>query len=205
MIQVALDRLTKEECISITEQTYNHIDYIEIGTGVIKEYGMDIIREFRHRFPYKKIVADMKTCDAGKDETVQALEAGADITTVMGFAHDQTILDSIKIAKELNKRVLVDLLEVPVERFQRLKELGVELVSAHIGKDTQVQAERYSLERYKSLSDDFTVFVAGGISPESVQRFEKLKPDVFIVGGYITSAANPGKASATIKEVIPKT
>ncbi|GAA0486318.1 hypothetical protein GCM10008986_09620 [Salinibacillus aidingensis] len=204
MIQVALDRLTKEECISITEQTYDHIDYIEIGTGVIKEYGMDIIRDFRKRFPDKKIVADMKTCDAGKHETRQALEAGSDITTVMGLSHDQTILDSIQVAEELYKNVLVDLLEVPVERFARLKELGVELVSAHIGKDTQDHSEGNSFEHYGSLSDDFTVFVAGGISPKSVQQSEKLKPDVFIVGGYITNASNPGEASRTMKEVISK-
>ncbi|SEA79838.1 3-hexulose-6-phosphate synthase [Thalassobacillus cyri] len=204
MLQVALDRLTKDECISITEQTYECIDYIEIGTGVIKEYGMDIIRDFRKRFPDKRIVADMKTCDAGKHETRLALEAGADITTVMGFAHDQTILDSIQVANEVHKKVLVDLLQVPTERFARLKELGVELVSAHIGKDTQDHTAGDSLKRYDGLSEDFMVFVAGGISPESVQRYEKLNPVVFIVGGYITGASDPGEASCVIKGVIPK-
>ncbi|WP_085506140.1 3-hexulose-6-phosphate synthase [Thalassobacillus devorans] len=204
MLQVALDRLTKSECISITEETYEYVDFIEIGTGVIKEYGMDIIREFRKRFPEKRIVSDMKTCDAGKHETRQALEAGADITTVMGFAHDQTILDSIQVAEELDKKVLVDLLQVPPERLARLKELGVELVSVHIGKDTQGQTTGDSLNQYDGLSDDFMVFAAGGISPESVQHFEKLNPDVFIVGGYITGADDPGEASRVMKGVIPK-
>lgn len=39
-IQLALDRLTKQQCFSILEETADHIDWIEIGTGVIKEYGM---------------------------------------------------------------------------------------------------------------------------------------------------------------------
>ena len=46
-IQVALDRLTREECFQILEKTGPYVDWIEVGTGVIKEYGMAIVRDIR--------------------------------------------------------------------------------------------------------------------------------------------------------------
>lgn len=71
-LQLALDRLTETECFDIAEQTRRSLDIVEIGTGVIKEYGMAIVRKMRERFPEKWILADMKTCDAGKHEAKQA-------------------------------------------------------------------------------------------------------------------------------------
>ncbi|MGP4079044.1 3-hexulose-6-phosphate synthase [Pseudalkalibacillus sp. R45] len=196
MIQLALDRLTRQECHKITEQASPYVDYVEIGTGVLKEYGMEIVREMKGRNPDKVIVADMKTCDAGK-------EAGADITTVMGFAADQTIVDSLNEAREHGKKVMVDLLGITAEkRLQELKELGVQLVSVHIGKDMQHSNALESLNPYMKLSNDFHVFVAGGVKPDRVEKFHQLNPAVYIVGSYITESESPSQATKTIKEVI---
>src|SRR5690625_7760564 len=74
-LQLALDRLTEKECLSVLEETKESIDIIEVGTGVIKEYGMSIVRTIRELYPDRLIVADMKTCDAGKHEALQAFEA----------------------------------------------------------------------------------------------------------------------------------
>src|SRR5690625_948036 len=136
LLQLALDRLTKKECVQLINETYNYIDLIEIGTSVIKEYGMSIIREVRELYPDKMIVADMKTCDAGGYEAEQAFKAGADITTVMAFSSNATIMDAKKIAQQYNGRLMVDLLEVSTgERIKELAELGVELVCLHVGID----------------------------------------------------------------------
>ncbi len=203
MIQLALDRLTKSECRQIADQASPYVDYVEIGTGVIKEYGMDFVREMKECNPDKVIVADMKTCDAGKHETRQALESGADITTVMGFSADQTIVDSLEVARNLEKKVMVDLLGITSEkRLQELNALGVELVSVHIGKDMQKAHAFDSLEPFMYLSNDFDVFVAGGIDPDRIEKFHQLNPAVYIVGSYITDAESPWSAAKTIKEVI---
>src|SRR5699024_4048796 len=124
----------------ITEQVKNKIDIIEVGTGVIKEYGVSIIRELKDLYPDKTILADMKICDAGKHEAEQAFKAGADITTVMGFAGNQTIVGTLNVAKEMNSRVMVDLLEIQSpERVNELDSLGVELVSLHVGTDKHTE------------------------------------------------------------------
>src|SRR5690625_7829019 len=107
-LQLALDRLTEKECLSVLEETKESIDIIEVGTGVIKEYGMSIVRTIRELYPDRLIVADMKTCDAGKHEALQAFEAGADITTVMALSADATITDTLKVTKESGKQVKIE-------------------------------------------------------------------------------------------------
>lgn len=205
MLQVALDRMTREKCFEVVSQIHSNIDYIEIGTGVIKEYGVSIIKEMKEKFPSKMILADMKTCDAGKHETLQALNAGADITTVMGFSANQTIIDSLKVAKELNKEVLIDLLGITCkDRILELKEMGVKAVAVHIGIDMQATTSLDLLNGYHDLLSDFDVFVAGGVNPERIKYFSKVNPKVYIVGSYITGAEKPAEAAIIMQEAIRK-
>ncbi|SEP84955.1 3-hexulose-6-phosphate synthase [Virgibacillus subterraneus] len=205
MIQIALDRMGKEECFKIVAQINRYIDYIEIGTGVIKQYGMSIVQEMKEMYPEKEILADMKTCDAGKHETHQAFEAGADYTTVMGFSADKTIIDSLQVAEEHRKHIVVDLLGITTkDRILELKEIGVKAVSMHIGKDMQGETSLEILENYQDVLEGFTIFVAGGIDPECVQYFSKLNPNVYIIGSYITGSLNPEQAAKNMQEVIGK-
>jgi len=203
-LQLALDRLTKEECFDIVDQTREYIDWIEIGTGVIKEYGMEIVREMKKKYPQKTIVADMKTCDAGSHETRQALEAGADITTVMAFAADKTILDSLDVAKSLNKRVMIDLLGVKDKyRINELEKLGVDLVSLHIGKDMQKQGkfdtEVFSLVRgYENID----VTVAGGIDLKTLKDILEERILTVIVGSGLTKVKNKEEVAQEMKRMM---
>jgi 3-hexulose-6-phosphate synthase len=206
-LQLALDRLTRTECLQILKKTESHIDWIEVGTGVIKEYGVSIIREIKELYPNKTIVSDMKTCDAGKHEAVQAFEAGADITTVMAFSANKTISDMLEIAKQYDKRIMVDLLGITEsQRFRELDELGVNLVSLHFGKDMQKEGE-IKTEAFKLTKDisQFEVSVAGGITLSKLSKVVEHKPDVIIIGSAITNSENPGEAARKIKEVILET
>jgi 3-hexulose-6-phosphate synthase len=200
-LQLALDRLSKERCMEILYETERSIDWIEIGTGVIKEYGTGIIREIKNAFPSFTIVADMKTCDAGKHEAIQAFEAGADISTVMAFSADQTIKESLHVAKEYNGRIMVDLLNVQShKRVQELTDLGVELVSLHLGKDMQ-RTGQFD-ERLFSLVQKFPqldVAIAGGINLETLPQVLEHKPMTIIVGSAITKREKPSVIAAQIK------
>jgi 3-hexulose-6-phosphate synthase len=201
-LQLALDRLSKEECIRIAKETEEHIDIIEIGTGVIKEYGVPVIRELRSLFPDKLILADMKTCDAGKHEARQAFEAGADITTVMAFSSDVTILDALKVAEATGKQVMVDLLEVHSrDRIAELKELGAKLVSLHVGKDKQTEGG-FNTSMFSLVEGfDFEVAVAGGINLENLPEIAAHHPGIIIAGSSITGAEEPGRAAAQLRRL----
>ncbi|WP_034761877.1 3-hexulose-6-phosphate synthase [Rossellomorea vietnamensis] len=203
-IQLALDRLTREECFQILEKTSPYVDWIEVGTGVIKEYGMSIIREIRERYPDKIIVADMKTCDAGKHETIQAFEAGADITTVMAFSADKTITDTLEVAESRGKRVMIDLLGVSEnKRVRELQELGVSLVSLHIGKDMQeTGASTGSLFDLVQGISGLETAVAGGITLETLPGIVENNPGTVIIGSAITKAADPAEAAIAMKGLI---
>lgn len=202
-LQLALDRLSKEECIQLVSDTMESIDWIEIGTGVIKEYGMAIVREMRELFPEKIIVADMKTCDAGKHEAQQVFQAGADITTVMAFSADLTIADTLKVAEQFEKRVMIDLLEVNSrDRMAELKNLNVDLVSLHVGKDKQqeglFQTELFSLVK----GYGFEVTVAGGVNLDTLPSIIQENPNTVIVGSAITKSDNPKETAAKMKKMI---
>ncbi|OAT81868.1 Fe-S cluster assembly protein HesB [Bacillus sp. MKU004] len=205
-IQVALDRLTREECFQILEKTAPYVDWIEVGTGVIKEYGMSIIREIRQVYPEKTIVADMKTCDAGKHEAIQAFDAGADITTVMAFSADKTITDTLEVADSRGKKVMIDLLGVSEKnRVQDLKNLGVTLVSLHIGKDMQEAGEGTGtlFDLTHGISGIETA-VAGGITLETLPGIIEKRPDTVIIGSAVTKVGDPEEAARAMKGLINK-
>ncbi|WML58842.1 3-hexulose-6-phosphate synthase [Neobacillus sp. PS2-9] len=205
-LQLALDRLTRDECFQLLQETEAFVDWIEIGTGVIKEYGMAIIREIKETYPYKVVVADMKTCDAGKHEAIQAFEAGADITTVMAFSADKTILDTLEVAKTYNKRIMIDLLGVTNRnRLVELQQLGVDLVSLHFGKDMQAEGEMGAEQLALTHGfDQFDVAVAGGVNVDSLPTVLQIQPDTIIVGSAITKADIPAEAAAVMKGLLPR-
>lgn len=202
-LQLALDRMTREECLHILDETKDSIEIIEVGTGVIKEYGMTIVRELGNLYPEKQLLADMKTCDAGKHETLQALNAGADITTVMAFSSDLTIVDTLNVARETGKRVMIDLLEVHSrKRITELKNLGVEVVSLHVGKDKQVEGD-FNTDLFSLVKGtDLEVTVAGGINLDTLSDIISENPDTVIVGSAITKAENPGEVAAKMKDIM---
>jgi 3-hexulose-6-phosphate synthase len=203
-LQLALDRLTKKECLHIIEETKDVVDIVEIGTGVIKEYGMDFIREIKTVFPAVTLLADMKTCDAGGAETTQAFEAGAEMTTVMAFSSNETITASLDVAARYGKSVVIDLLGVnDSKQVERLRILGAKCLSLHIGKDTQKGDQDFqSLFRILPLDHTFKTWVAGGLNVQTIETIIAEQPDIAIVGSAITKAEKPRVVALKLKEMI---
>lgn len=203
-IQLALDRLTKKECCQILDQTKDSIDIIEVGTGVIKEYGMSIVKEIKEKYSALTLLADMKTCDAGRSEALQAFRSGADIMTVMAFSANQTIMDTLSIAQEYEKRVMIDLLGIQTrDRVKELVYLGCDLFCIHLGKDMQ-QHETLDINELLKLVDglDVDVAIAGGVDAIMIQEIKQLPIDIAIVGSAITSSKQPRLASKEIFDLM---
>ncbi|WP_306461602.1 3-hexulose-6-phosphate synthase [Alkalicoccobacillus porphyridii] len=204
-LQLALDRLSWDRCFQLTEDVQESIDIIEIGTGVIKEYGMAIVREMRKRYPHHIILADMKICDAGKHEAAQAFEAGADIATVMAFAPQATIIETLETARSLQKEMMVDLLGVTEPQLvQELVQLGVTFVGLHLGKDQQKQQQIGSelFDLVEGLS--VRTAVAGGVTLKSLPDIIAYQPNVIIVGSGLTKAEDPHTMAKQFKEEITR-
>ena len=105
-LQIALDVIDDKKALAITKKINKYIDIIEIGTPLIKEEELDLIKKFK-KFR-KPIVADLKTMDTGSFEAGMAFKAGATITTVCASADDSTIKGAVKTARKYKKKVLVD-------------------------------------------------------------------------------------------------
>ena len=57
-LQVALDTLTLEDCLTLLEETKGSVDIAEVGTPFIIEEGMRPVREFKKHFPDIEVLAE---------------------------------------------------------------------------------------------------------------------------------------------------
>ncbi|EMR06640.1 3-hexulose-6-phosphate synthase [Bhargavaea cecembensis DSE10] len=204
-LQLALDRLSREECIDFIAKTRDFIDWIEVGTGTIKEHGIRLVRDIKDAYPDKTVVADMKICDSGRHEAEMAFRAGADVVTVMGFAGIETIRQVLESAKENRKRVMVDLLEVTDSgRVRNIYLAGADLFCLHIGKDRQSSGKQHFEDQLHLVGglDQADLAVAGGIGPDNLPSLRKLGVGIAIVGSYITNSQDPEQAAAGMADAL---
>lgn len=199
-IQLALDRLTIREAIQIAKSTELYIDMIEVGTSLIKEYGVTSISALKEVFPHKTIVGDIKTMDNAAYEFDLCFDAGADIATVMGVAPLSTIEACLDRAKRHGKTVMIDLLNTTDEQKEALYEYKEAIFCDHISKDEQELAGKKVNE--VSFNDSLKWAVAGGITTDSLKGMEERKPDILIIGSAITKAEQPEEVAKIFKEII---
>ena len=207
-LQLALDDISLVDAISLGDKVRGYIDIVEIGTPFIIEDGMAPVREFKARFPRLEILADTKIMDAGEYEARSAFEAGADYVTVLGVTDLATVEGCLKTAVKYGKTVVVDMIcvaDMP-ERIGELERIGVKALAVHTGVDQQ-SAGRTPLDDLKLMkahSRSSTIFVAGGISIDTMPRYMDLGADVAIVGGAIRYASDPVKEARAFRELISR-
>ncbi|MFB4160173.1 3-hexulose-6-phosphate synthase [Geomicrobium sp. JSM 1781026] len=202
-LQLALDRLDWDECFRIVYEVDEYIDIVEIGTGVIKEYGMSIVRELRKAFPHHILLADMKICDAGRHEATQAFASGADIATVMAFAPPATIQETIVTAREHGAEMIVDLLGVSERnKVEEINELQPDYLGLHVGKDEQKTGKKADSPFAFVEGMTLKKAIAGGITLETLPDVSRHQPDIVIVGSALTKATNPKQVAKEMKAIL---
>ena len=210
MIQAALDTLDFEQTLKLAKDISPYVDIIELGTPCIKVNGIRIVKEVRAAVPNCKIMADLKTMDAGLYEAKPFYEAGADIVTVLGAADFGTISGVIEASKvRHNAWAQVDLLNVAnkVEIAKQIFNLGAHIVGIHTGLDQQA-AGQTPFEDLRSISYlrhprlPLKISVAGGINKDTVTLAIGAGADIVVVGAAIYAASDPAKAAAEIRNKV---
>ena len=202
-LQVALDcNFSVVSALSLLEKIADCVDIIEAGTPFIVESGLLLVRQLKEAFPEKQVSADLKIADAGHYEASRAFEAGADIATVLAMADDVTIMNARDAAHELGREIMVDMLNTQnlEERIARIDAFGVDYICLHTSKDLQ-KVDRdacRAFEKLRKCVKNSKLALAGGISPENIEQFASIKPDVIIVGEAITAADDPVGAARAI-------
>ncbi|MCS7131681.1 MAG: orotidine 5'-phosphate decarboxylase [Hadesarchaea archaeon] len=208
VVQVALDVVEVEHAVEIARQAVRGgVEWVEVGTPLVKAAGLQAIRRLRQEFPRNTLVADMKTMDAGALEAEMAAGAGADVVCVLGAAADATISEAVAAARKKGAKVLVDLLAVsdPRARAQRAEELGASYVCVHVGIDQQ-KLGMDPLEQLRAVAGavEIPIAVAGGITAKTAPALVESGASIIIVGSAITRARNVELAAREIVEAISR-
>ena len=209
-LQLALDLGSLDEALNIAREIEKYIDIIEIGTPLIKKYGIESVRVARKAFDKAILLADMKTMDGGVFEAEIAFEAGADLTTVMACADYNTIQNVINIAKNYKKKVMVDMLGYQLG----IKDFESKLVFLDYNADDIILLTHLSFDKRKNITEimidlkliqeinKFKHAVAGGVDLEVIKRIIDYEPSIIVVGSSITKALDPLTVVKDFRKVI---
>lgn len=205
ILQVALDFVDMHRAVQVARESLaGGIDWIEVGTPLIKSEGMDAVREIKKEFN-KITVADLKTMDCGRCEVEMAAKSGADVVILLGVSDDSTIKEAVEAGKNYGCKIMVDLMNVSdmPKRAKELEEIGVDYVCVHVGIDQQMRGVD-PISELKKISDavNIPLAIAGGINSETAPLAVKAGASIIIVGGAITKAEDAERATELIKNSI---
>ena len=207
-LQLALDQIDLNACCALLDQIADLIDIAEIGTPLIMQEGAAAIRRVKGDFPQLEVLADLKIMDAGAHEAAIGFDAGADIVTVLGVAHDSTISGVIDQAGASQRQVMVDLIATPdaAQRAAQLDAIGADYLCVHTAYDIQSQSHDplEELQRVQPLLRHGAMAVAGGVKPQIMPGLLPYNPAIVVVGGFITGHDDPRQAAQAIREHFPQ-
>ena len=206
ILQLALDFVDLSRAVKSAQAgVANGVDWLEVGTPLIKSEGLQAVRELRSLFPHVTLVADMKIMDAGRIEVETAAKAGANIVDVLGAASDATIRECIQAGKNYGAKIVVDLIAVkdPVSRAKQVEDFGADYITVHCSIDEQMEGkDPFETLRRTAEAVSLPVGVAGGINSETAPRALEAGASIVIVGGAITKAVDPTEAAHNIKKAM---
>jgi bifunctional enzyme Fae/Hps len=210
-LQIALDNPNLERAKEIVSHMPESDRIIlEVGTPLLKKYGVKAVRELRDSAKEMFIVADLKTLDVGKVEVDLAFEETADAVVAAGLAAPEILDGFIYEAKRLGIYAVVDMMEVadPVQKLRSLKQLP-DVVILHRPIDVEKAGVHHRMELIKDLRQTFAherllIAIAGGIIPETAKEALEKGADIIIAGRYITQSKDVKRAVREFLEVTPE-
>jgi bifunctional enzyme Fae/Hps len=210
-LQIALDIPSLERTKEIVSQIPESDRIIlEVGTPLLKRYGVKVIRDLRETARDVFIIADLKTLDVGKVEVDLAFEETADAVIASGLAATEMLDGFIYEAKRLGIYAVADMMEVadPVQKLRSLKQLP-DIVILHRAIDVEKAGVHHRLELIRELRktfahERFLIAVAGGITPEIALEALKNGADIVIAGRYITQSKDVKRAVRDFLECTPE-
>ena len=199
-IQIALDRMPLERAVDLTGRVAPCADWIEVGTSLVKQFGMAAVHAVVDAADGVPVLADLKTADDAAYEFARAFEAGAVSATVLGLASDATLHTAAQAAADHGAEAVVDLMETTAERRAALAgclPAGV-VLAAHLGKDAQ-RTGGSPLDQLGEWRRGRRVAVAGGLGPADLPALAADGGDLrVIVGSAVTGAEDPSAAARAL-------
>ncbi len=180
---------------------------LEVGTPLLKKYGVKVIRDIREVAEDVFIIADLKTLDVGQVEVDIAFNETADAAVASGLASKATIDKFIYEAKRLGIYSAIDMMAVvdPVKVLKGLEDTP-DIVILHRGIDEESGGKsRWQIieEIKKEMPKKKILFaVAGGIKAGTAKEALKKGADILIVGRFITQSKDVEKACRELLSIV---
>ena len=204
LLQIALD---KPEHLALLPLIRNIADIVEIGTPLLKRFGIGAIATARELCPDTLVLADTKTVDGGQLEAEMAFGAGAAFMTVLSSASSATHQAVGRVAADFGASVVVDtitesgkpeLLPAIVAFPDSFAYVGVHMPTdarlAHGPSGAHIDAVAEMHRR------GFRVALAGGLGPDNIDAALVVEPEILIVGSAITGSENPQEVAKWIRD-----
>ena len=137
-VQLSLDLQTMADALPTAEIAVRAgVDWLEVGTPLILGEGLHAVAALHQKYPDHPIIADLKTMDAGYLEAEMMFRNGASFVVVMGQAHEHTIREAVRAAKDYGGYVMGDIMLCPdkVAMAVQMEAMGVDVVIVHTGLD----------------------------------------------------------------------
>ncbi len=204
LLQVAIDRA---EDFGVIGQMRGMADIIEIGTPLLKRFGIGAIATARELCPETPVLADTKTVDGGSLEAELVFGAGARLMTVLSVASGATHTAVGRVAARFGAFVVVDtitesgkseLLAANATFPENFAYIGV-----HSPTDSRLAGDQ-SCAHIDAVAairrQGFRVALAGGLGPRTLDAVLEVEPEIVIVGSAITGADDPRGVAIWIKD-----
>lgn len=207
-IQVSMDVTTIDEALDMAHAAVRAgVDWLEAGTPLILAEGLHCVRKLRDTFPDTPIVADLKTMDGAGLEGEMMFQAGASFTVVMGQAHDSSIVEQVKMAKDFGAKVMCDVMLCAdkVARARQAQELGVDYIIVHTGFDERNMIPGLSpLDELQPVLDAVTIPVqaVGGLTVEQAIQTLEMGADSVVFGAPLVISGSEFKAGNDFEETL---
>jgi 3-hexulose-6-phosphate synthase len=203
LLQIALD---KPEHLALLPLIRGVADIVEIGTPLLKRFGIGAITTALELCPDAPVLADTKTVDGGDLEAEMVFGAGARLMTVLSSTSAATHIAVGRVAARFGGHVVVDTItesgKAELLPTNAVFPESFAYVGVHSPTDARV-AGSHSTGHIDAVVEmrrrGFRVALAGGLGPETLDAVLKVEPEIVIVGGAITSASDPREVAQWIR------
>lgn len=183
-----------------------------ITSAELKRKGIEVVRKLKELFPSHGVIADLKAIHDVESELMAAFDAGADVACVVAAAGIEEMSKAVATARKIGRKVMADLIGISdylgedtfMQLTKEIEKIGVDFLCYHVPIDDQVRGIRIPPESVRRISSTLSipVAVAGGINKNSAPYIVEAGAKILIVGGAITKARRPDKATQEIKEAM---
>jgi 3-hexulose-6-phosphate synthase len=203
LLQIALD---KPGHLALLPYIKHVADIVEIGTPLLKRFGIGAIATARELCRDTPVLVDSKTVDGGQLEAEMAFSAGAAFMTVLSSATSATHEAVGRVAAKFGGHVIIDTItEAGRKELLPAKTAfpdSFAYVGIHRPSDARAAGDS-STAHIEAVAEmhrrGFRVALAGGLGPDSIDSVLAFQPEIVIVGSAITESGDPQEVAKWIR------